>query len=102
MHTTRHRLRFDQNFQVINVGRFEGAILNFCFDQQRRNGIANMGQAPLQQGKRLFCQRVTGPAAQPAERTNALLERLAALNVAVDARAAPRPILDWVDDGRRK
>jgi Fe-S-cluster containining protein len=47
-----------------------------------------------------FCQRVTGPSQQPAEATNALLERLTALNVAVDPQATPRPILDWVAGAR--
>lgn len=47
-----------------------------------------------------FCHRVTGPSTQPAERTNALLERLAALNVAVDPGATPRPILECVEQAR--
>lgn len=47
-----------------------------------------------------FCHRVTGPAAQPADETNALLERLAALNLAVDSEASPRPLLEWVRQAR--
>lgn len=45
-----------------------------------------------------FCHRITGPAKVPAEDTNALLERLAALNLAVDDRAAPRAMLEWCAD----
>jgi Fe-S-cluster containining protein len=47
-----------------------------------------------------FCHRVTGPARVPAMETNALLERLAALNLAVDASARPRSLLDWWADAR--
>ncbi len=42
-----------------------------------------------------FCHRVSGPGAVPAVQTNALLERLAALNLAVDDEARPRSLLDW-------
>ena len=42
-----------------------------------------------------FCHRITGPLKQPADETNALLDRLAALNLAVDDQAAPRAMLDW-------
>ncbi len=42
-----------------------------------------------------FCHRITGPAKVPADETNSLLERLAALNLAVDDQAAPRAMLDW-------
>lgn len=42
-----------------------------------------------------FCGRITGPSKIPAEETNALLERLTALNVAVDPHCEPRPMLDW-------
>lgn len=48
-----------------------------------------------------FCHRVTGPARVPADETNALLERLAALNLAVDDEARPRSLLDWWADARR-
>lgn len=43
-----------------------------------------------------FCHRITGPAKVPAEATNALLERLAAVNIAADAEAVPRSLLGWV------
>ncbi len=42
-----------------------------------------------------FCHRITGPAKVPAEETNGLLERLAALNLAVDDGAAPRAMMEW-------
>lgn len=42
-----------------------------------------------------FCQRITGPERLPADLTNALMERLSALNLAVDDRAEPRSILEW-------
>lgn len=42
-----------------------------------------------------FCHRVTGPKKVPADATNALLERLEAVNVAVDERAGVRSILEW-------
>lgn len=48
-----------------------------------------------------FCHRVTGPARVPADETNALLERLAALNLAVDDEARPRSLLDWWADAPR-
>lgn len=47
-----------------------------------------------------FCQRMTGPQKVPAERTNALLERLEAVNVAVDERAQPRSIFEWLSAAR--
>lgn len=47
-----------------------------------------------------FCGRVQGPARVPADETNALLERLEALNLALDARAAPRALPDWIDGER--
>lgn len=47
-----------------------------------------------------FCHRVTGPAKQPAAQTNALLERLAAANVAVDDQAAPLSIEEWIAASR--
>ena len=43
-----------------------------------------------------FCHRITGPAKQPGEQTNSLMERLAAANVAADSAAAPRSIEEWV------
>lgn len=43
-----------------------------------------------------FCHRITGPAKVPAEATNALLERLAAANIAADSEAVPRSLLEWV------
>lgn len=45
-----------------------------------------------------FCHRITGPAKVPSEDTNTLLDRLAALNLAVDAEAAPRAMLEWCAD----
>ncbi len=42
-----------------------------------------------------FCGRIIGPSKIPADETNTLLERLTALNVAVDERAEPRAMLDW-------
>lgn len=42
-----------------------------------------------------FCARVTGPSRLPATQTNALLERLGALNLRVTADAAPRSLPDW-------
>ncbi|MDP1823851.1 MAG: YkgJ family cysteine cluster protein [Archangium sp.] len=46
-----------------------------------------------------FCHRVVGPAKLPGGETNAALDRLRALNVAVDDSAAPRSILEWVELG---
>lgn len=42
-----------------------------------------------------FCHRIAGPAKLPAEQTNALLERLRALNLEADDEAGPRSILEW-------
>lgn len=42
-----------------------------------------------------FCQRIVGPARLPADETNALLDRLRAINVATDDDAAPHSILEW-------
>lgn len=42
-----------------------------------------------------FCHRIVGPAKLPAEETNALFNRLRALNLAVDDEAAPKSILEW-------
>ena len=42
-----------------------------------------------------FCHRIVGPAKLPADETNALLDRLRALNLATDDEAAPRSILDF-------
>jgi len=44
-----------------------------------------------------FCHRITGPAKQPADATNALLDRLTAINIALDPGAAPRPMLQWFE-----
>ncbi len=49
-----------------------------------------------------FCEKVKGPAAQPSQATNALLERLEALNLALDAEAKPRALPEWIDDARRR
>ncbi len=46
-----------------------------------------------------FCHRIIGPAKLPGEETNALLERLKALNLAVDDQAGARSILDWILNG---
>lgn len=46
-----------------------------------------------------FCQRVQGPARQPAERTDALLTRLRQLNLELDPDAAPRPLPELVREG---
>lgn len=48
-----------------------------------------------------FCGRVSGPSRVPADETNALLERLAALNLAVDDGAHPRSLLEWWADAAR-
>ncbi|MEW6434722.1 MAG: YkgJ family cysteine cluster protein [Myxococcota bacterium] len=48
-----------------------------------------------------FCHRVTGPTRVPANETNALLDRLAALNLAVDPHARPRSLLEWWADAAR-
>ncbi len=42
-----------------------------------------------------FCARIVGPSKLPAEETNALLERLKALNLEADDEAAPRSITAW-------
>jgi Fe-S-cluster containining protein len=47
-----------------------------------------------------FCARRTGPK-EPAAQTNALLEQLAALNIALDAGAAPRTLDDWLSASAR-
>ncbi len=44
-----------------------------------------------------FCARITGPAKVPSASTHALLDRLAALNLAVDDTAQPRALMDWFD-----
>ena len=44
-----------------------------------------------------FCHRIQGPAKLPADETNALLERLKALNLVADDQATPRNILDWAE-----
>ncbi len=47
-----------------------------------------------------FCHRVRGPARAPLERTSALLDQLAALNLALDDAAAARALTDLVDAER--
>jgi Fe-S-cluster containining protein len=47
-----------------------------------------------------FCEKVKGPSVQPSEGTNALLERLEALNVALDAGAKPRSLPEWIESAR--
>ncbi len=43
-----------------------------------------------------FCERIRGPARQPAETVAALLERLERVSQRVDpSLKAPRPLLDW-------
>ena len=42
-----------------------------------------------------FCHRITGPTKLPADETNALLDRLRAVNVATDDDAVPHSILEW-------
>jgi uncharacterized protein len=42
-----------------------------------------------------FCHRIQGPAQVPADKTNALLERLHKLNIAHDSQANPKSILEW-------
>jgi hypothetical protein len=42
-----------------------------------------------------FCHRIAGPSKLPAEETNALLDRLRAINVATNDDAAPHSILEW-------
>ena len=43
-----------------------------------------------------FCHRIVGPEKLPADQTNALLDRLRALNLATDDSAAPRSIFEWL------
>ena len=43
-----------------------------------------------------FCHRITGPAKLPGEETNALMERLMALNLEADDGADARSIVDWL------
>jgi Fe-S-cluster containining protein len=43
-----------------------------------------------------FCSRIVGPSKLPADETNSLLERLRAINLAVDDSADARSILSWV------
>ena len=45
-----------------------------------------------------FCHRIIGPEKLPGDETNALLERLRALNVAVDDAASPRSISTWLGE----
>lgn len=48
-----------------------------------------------------FCHRVRGPARAPLERTSALLDQLAALNLELDDAAAPRALPELVDAARQ-
>jgi hypothetical protein len=43
-----------------------------------------------------FCHRIQGPARQPVEAVNALLERLAKVAQQVDPDSQPRPLLEWL------
>jgi Fe-S-cluster containining protein len=42
-----------------------------------------------------FCHRIIGPTKQPADATNALLERIASANIAWQSGAEPRALPDW-------
>lgn len=44
-----------------------------------------------------FCSRAVGPQALPTAGTDALLKRLAALNLELDPDAAPRPLLERLE-----
>ena len=44
-----------------------------------------------------FCHRIRGPAAVPADATNALFDRLRALNVALDDEAQVRSLPQWYE-----
>lgn len=47
-----------------------------------------------------FCHRITGPKKQPGAETDALFERLKALNLALDDEAKPRSLPEWVAGSR--
>lgn len=47
-----------------------------------------------------FCHRRQGPGREPAEKVNALLSRLMAINVGLWADAQPRTIRDWYQAAR--
>lgn len=47
-----------------------------------------------------FCDKRTGPK-EPAAETNALLDQLATLNIALDADAQPRTLDDWLSASAR-
>ena len=49
-----------------------------------------------------FCHRIVGPQKLPGDQTNALLERLADLNLEVDDLAAPRAISEWLSPPPRE
>ena len=49
-----------------------------------------------------FCHRIRGPAAVPSESTEALLERLKALNLALDDEAQVRSLPELCDAARSK
>jgi uncharacterized protein len=44
-----------------------------------------------------FCHRIIGPKNIPVEQTNGLLNRLMAMNVALDDEANPKSILEWLE-----
>ncbi len=48
-----------------------------------------------------FCEKIRGPSRQPLEATNALLERLTALNLAADSEAAPKSLPEWHSEHAR-
>ncbi len=49
-----------------------------------------------------FCHRITGPAAVPAVATNALFDRLRALNIALDDEAQVRSLPQWYEAERER
>ena len=49
-----------------------------------------------------FCHRMTGPAEVPSNVTNALFERLKALNLALDDEAQVRSLPQWYEAERER
>ncbi len=49
-----------------------------------------------------FCHRIRGPASVPADATNALFDRLRALNVALDDEAQVRSLPQWYEAERER
>jgi hypothetical protein len=43
-----------------------------------------------------FCHRIQGPARQPVETVNALLERLQAISKTLDGDTEPKPLTEWL------